>query len=141
MFEIKLSQSKEPVPVTIMRLIGELDADGADIFAATSRQVIDDGAANVLLDLSQLSYMSSIGIRSLHNLFYALHPKGTEEHSRILKEGVLGGAYNAPHMKLLNPSASVMKVLETAGMDLYFTIFTGEAQPAIDSFGQEVHSH
>lgn len=134
MFKISLSQEQGRIPVTIMTLKGDLDAYGADLFDAQTRDVIAGGAKDVLLELSEVPFMSSAGIRCIHNLFYQLHPKESEEYQRILNEGVRQGIYKAPHLKLLNPSSDVRRALEMTGLGLYMAILNGDQTEAVYTF-------
>ena len=134
MFEISLSQVKGRKPVTVMALRGDLDAYGADLFDSQAREVVAAGAKDVLLEMSEVPFMSSAGIRSIHNLFYQLHPKESEEYKRILNEGVRQGTYKAPHMKLLNPRSNVRRALEMTGLDLYMAILNGDQMEAVNTF-------
>ena len=134
MLEISLKQAQGRVPVTVMHLKGTFDTPGAEIFDASAAQVIAGGAKNVLVDLGKVDFMSSVGIRAIHRLFYQLHPEGTEEYQRIMNEGVRQGIYKAPHMKLLSPTARVLEILKMVGVDLYMEILTGDVDKAVKSF-------
>jgi len=87
-----------------------------------------------LLDLTDLQFISSAGLRSLHTLFYDLHPEGSEEFQRILNEGVREGTYKAPHLKLLNPGSRVREFLEMSGVEMYMTILSGDVMEALNDF-------
>ena len=134
MFEITISEAEGRVPVTIMHLKGDLDALGADVLDAQIEQFNKGQTSDVLVDMDAVPYMSSAGLRSIHNLFYSLHPEGSDEHKRILDEGVRKGTYKAPHMKLLNPSKRVRELLEMVGIDMYMEILTGDETTAVNSF-------
>lgn len=134
MFEITISESNGKVPVTIMTLKGDLDTLGADVFDAQIQQIKNGNSKNVLVDMSGVPYMSSAGLRSIHNLYYTLHPEGSKDHKRIIKEGIRDGSFKAPHMKLLNPSKRVMELLEMVGVDMYMEILKGDKEDAVKSF-------
>ena len=134
MFDVSLSQAQGRVPVTIMSLKGSFDSAGADTFDARTREIVDSGARDVLIDMGQVSYMSSVGLRSIHTLFYHLHPEGSEEYRLILEEGVRKGTYKAPHLKLLNPQKRVLESLKAVGVDMYMSILTGDELKAVNTF-------
>ena len=134
MFDVSIAQAEGDVPVTILYLKGKFDTTGADVFDARSQEILAAGAKDVLIEMSKVAFMSSAGLRSIHNLFYELHPEGTQEHERILEEGVRKGAYKAPHLKLLNPPKRVLESLKAVGVDMYMSILTGDELQAIGTF-------
>ena len=113
---ITVSEEKGKVPVTILHIMGDLDANSQADFESQAQQIVDGGANNILLDLSEVSYMGSAGLRVIHSL------------SGKLKEGDTPGA-----VKLLSPSESVSKVLKTLGFDSYFEVFQSPHE-AVASF-------
>jgi hypothetical protein len=117
-----------------MMLKGDFDSAGADVFDVRTRELVDADARDVLIEMSQVDFMSSAGLRSIHNLFYKLHPEGSEEHKRILKEGVRKGTYKAPHLKLLNPQKRVLESLKAVGVDMYMSILSGDELKAVETF-------
>jgi anti-sigma B factor antagonist len=134
LFEVTISQAQGRVPVSILRLEGKFDAIGADEFDRRAKEVVEAGAKNVLVDMSQVEYMSSAGLRCIHNLFYQLHPEGSEEYNRIIDEGIPKGTYKAPYMKLLNPNKRVQESLRMVGIDMYMDILSGDAKRAVGAF-------
>ena len=113
---ITVSEETGNVPVTIVHLIGDLDANTQKDFEGKTKEIISGGAKNLLLDLSAVSYMGSAGLRVIHAL------------STNLKESGQAG-----HIKLLSPSEPVAKVLKTLGFDSYFEVFDS-VHEAVASF-------
>ncbi len=111
--EIEISTVQARVPVTIMRLVGELDSLSAGYFNSQAREAIDAGSTNILLDLSAMSFMSSVGVRSLSAIYDWLHPVKTGQERKAVSEAVRAGTYNAPHLKLLNPDSEGGKSART----------------------------
>jgi anti-anti-sigma factor len=56
------------VPVTVMALSGELDASNYLRLVDDVRPLYDSGARNLLLDLTDLSFISSSGLVSLYSI-------------------------------------------------------------------------
>ncbi|WP_213318076.1 STAS domain-containing protein [Chlamydiifrater volucris] len=73
-------QLEEHGNVSVIRLIGKLDAAAAPGFEDDFNQLINQGRLNFVLNLDNLSYMSSAGIRLLL-LFYR---KLTELEGKLL---------------------------------------------------------
>lgn len=131
--EITLLTIQRRVPVTVMRIKGELDSLSAGYLNAKAREAIDQGATDILLDLSEMPFMSSVGVRSLSAIYDWLHPVQTGRDRKAVSEAVRAGTYHAPHLKLLNPTPRVLKVIELVALDRYLQIFTDEEQ-ALASF-------
>ena len=130
--EITISQAQGRVPITIMRLKGDFDYMSVDDFDREARTALEKGGMNFLIDMSGVPFMSSVGFRSIHNLYDLLHKAETEERKAIHK-GVLDGTYKAPHLKLLSPAKRVLDSLKLISLDMYIDIFDNE-QEAIAAF-------
>ena len=121
------------VPVTVLRVEGDIDSNTYEAFEKQGRQAIQAGARHVLVDLSKVSYVSSAGVRALTALFQALRAAAPDAEPADLQKGLRDGTYRAPHFKLLNPSKEVDYVLKTTGLDMFLDIFK-DYQTAITSF-------
>jgi anti-anti-sigma regulatory factor len=134
MLNIEVSTEKE---VTIIKVTGELDGQSYQNLIQKAQEVYNAGSKNLLLDLSDLIYISSAGLVALH--FMTLMARGehlpdTEQGWAALKSvdrtresGV------QKNVKLFNPRPEVLNVLEMVGFSTLFEIFT-DKQKAIDSF-------
>jgi anti-anti-sigma factor len=120
--EITVSREQGRVPVTILHVKGEINAETSDEFLAAARKVHDEGAGDMLLDLSDVPYISSWGIRALSDLYTMLREGTTDER--------FGRADSTRprHLKLLCPTPQVQRVLSAAGLDLYLESFTDRKQ-------------
>jgi len=98
---IAVAEEQGDVLVTILHLKGDLDASTQPELEEKAAGLIDSGVSNLLIDLEEVGYMGSAGLRALHSI------------ANKLVEGQL---------KLLNPSESVGKVFKTLGFDSYFDI-------------------
>ena len=105
--------------VSVLHLKGALDANTQNGLEEKADEVIGAGAGNILLDLKEVSYMGSAGLRALHII-----------------AGKFGGEKQAErfaHVKLLNPSNEVRRVLKTLGFDNYIDVFD-DLDEAIEAF-------
>ncbi len=116
--EINVSQEQVRVPVTIVRIQGDIDSQTSDMLLQQAKSQIDEGAHNLLLDFSNVTYMSSYGIRALSQIYNWLREPGEIPMS----------THPSPHLKLLHVNPAVLKVLELTGMNLYLDIFDDEAK-------------
>ena len=136
---MNISVAKETgrVDVTVLGVEGQLDGQSYQDLIVKARELFDAGARDFVLDLSDLTYISSAGLVALHSI--ALMLKGEEmpdtEHGwsayRSMGRGSEAGMQT--HIKLLNPREEVRSVLEMVGFDRVFEIFT-DRREAVNSF-------
>jgi anti-anti-sigma factor len=121
--------------ITIMQINGQLDGQTYEELISKARNLIDGGTKNILLDLADLTYISSAGLVSLHSI--ALMASGQEVQvekgwsSIKSMERVPGGSQK--NIKLLNPRPEVTSVLDMVGFSAFFEVYT-DKQKAIESF-------
>jgi anti-sigma B factor antagonist len=125
------------VPITVLSINGEIDASTSDQLLNQAKSLVSEGTRNLLLDLSQVAYISSAGLRSLHQIYTLLRQTAFEESDEVVKKGLLSGTYRSPHLKLLNPTSSVEKSLSYSGLDMFLDIFHDRTE-AIAAF---THTH
>ena len=136
---ISVSEAQTPgrVPVTILKLDGQLDGQNYQELIAKAQELYSTGARDFLLDLSDLSYISSAGLVALHSM--ALLTKGEElpdfegGWSAYRSMGRTSEAGVQKHVKLLNPHPEVRSVLDMVGFSSVFEIFTDQNE-AVNSF-------
>ena len=132
--EIKISTMTGRVPVTVAHVEGNVDISTADIFQANIMSLIEGGARHILLDMEHVPFMSSAGLRALHQIFNKLREVNEDNVTdEEMRQGISEGAYKSPHLKLLNLSENSKVAFETAGFDMYIETFT-DLQAAINSF-------
>jgi anti-anti-sigma regulatory factor len=134
---VSQAQSSGNVPVTIVRLDGQLDGQNYQDLINRAQELYRDGARDFLLDLSDLTYISSAGLVALHSV--ALLSRGEElpdpegGWSAFRSLGRAQEAGKQKHVKLLNPRSEVMGVLDMVGFSNVFEIYT-DRDEAINSF-------
>ncbi len=101
MVDIRVSELEQ---VTLVEVIGRVDSLNADELGTSLSNAIDEGNTNIVLDLSQVSYMSSAGLRELVSAFKKVR--------RVSGD-----------LRIAQPSTRVQEVLEMAGLDTIFQIF------------------
>lgn len=135
--EITVSQEQGRVTVSVIRVSGQLDGQSYQNLIAKAREVVESGTQNILLDLSDLTYISSAGLVSLHTI--ALMTRGEElpdleqGWSTLKSMDRTRDGGKQKHLKLLNPRPEVTSVLEMVGFSTFFETFT-DKKTAIDSF-------
>ena len=134
---ISVSQAAGRVPVTVIKLDGQLDGQNYQELIAKAQELYAAGTRDFLLDLSDLTYISSAGLVALHSV--ALLARGEElpdvegGWSAYRSMGRSGEAGVQRHVKLLNPRSEVMNVLEMVGFGNVFEMYTDREQ-AVNSF-------
>ena len=134
---ISISQVQGKVPVTVVKLEGQLDGQTYQDLINKAREAYKAGWHDFLLDMSDLTYISSAGLVALHSV--ALLAKGEElpdtdeGWSAYRSMGRSKEAGIQEHMKLLNPRPEVLNVLEVVGFSAVFKIFS-DFDEAVKSF-------
>ena len=135
--EITVSKEQGRVPVTVLRVAGQLDGQSYQQLIDRAREVYEAGARSILLDLGDLTYISSAGLVSLHTIAMLLRGESLpdQEHGwntlKSMDRAQDGGVQK--NFKFLNPRPEVNSVLEMVGFSAFFEMFT-DRQKAIDSF-------
>jgi anti-anti-sigma regulatory factor len=134
---ISVSQAQGSVPVTILKLDGQLDGQNYQDLIAKAQELYKSGSREFLLDLSDLTYISSAGLVALHSV--ALLTRGEElpdfegGWSAYRSMGRSSQAGVQKHVKLLNPRSEVMGVLDMVGFGNVFEVYTN-LDEAVNSF-------
>ena len=106
-------QKKSQDGTTIFKLIGNLDAISAPDTGKEILHYIDDGNASIVMDLSDLEYISSAGLQTILRI------------TRKIKE--IDGK-----LALAALSSNVADVIELSGFTLFLSIFD-TVEAALDS--------
>lgn len=134
---ISISQVQGKIPVTVVKVDGQLDGQTYQDLINKARESYQAGWRDFLVDMTDLSYISSAGLVALHSL--ALMLKGEElpdtesGWSAYRSMSKTSGAGRQTHIKLLNPRNEVKSVLDMVGFTAVFDIFT-DLDEAVKSF-------
>ena len=118
---IMVGEAQGSVPVTVLRVEGDIDAATYKTLQDKASEIIDGGAKHILLDLGGVEYMGSAGFRALHAISNQL---GGDDSAGLAKSA---------HLKLLNPTEAVARVIKTLGFDVYLDIFQ-DRDEALNAF-------
>jgi len=134
---ITTTQKQGRSPVTVLQLAGKLDGSNYMQLIDEAKKAYLNGVRDLLIDLSQLTYLSSAGIAAIHQT--ALIFRGLP----VADEGSSWAAYHAidrdrdngfqSHVKLLSPQPSVIEILDITGFGSLFEIHT-DLEAAVESF-------
>ena len=136
--EITVSSQQGSVPVTIVQPHGDVDASNYAELVTKVQNLFKEGARDFLIDLSDVSYMSSAGLVALHSIAILLRgekpadPQSGWAALKSIDRSRESGMQK--HIKLLNPQTYVAETFEKAGFTQFFQIYTDKNQ-AVKSFG------
>ena len=109
------------VPAWLMRVEGDIDAATHKSLQDKAAEIVESGSQHILLDLGGVNYMGSAGFRAIHAI------------SNMLNDGDSPGTMKSTHLKLLNPTDAVARVIKTLGFDVYLDVYQDRGE-AINSF-------
>lgn len=115
--EISVSSMQGSAPVTVVHLKGQIDAGNVGEFESKATELVQAGIANMLLDMGDLTFMSSAGFRAIHKIYQAIHPDG-----------------GTGRLKILNASEEIHRLVKTLGFDKFVGLVDGDLQDAVNSF-------
>ena len=130
--EINISIEQAIEPIAVMRLRGSLDASNFLEVVTKAQEIYQKPARNLLIDLSEVPYISSAGLVAIHKiaLLYSGVSQEVEENTR---PDFTHSSTARKHVKLLSPQPAVDQILDTAGLKLFFKVFN-DLDSALKSF-------
>ncbi len=135
--EILTSKQTGKVEVTVLKLNGELDGQTYQKLIDHAKELYASGARNFLLDMSDLSYISSAGLVAMHTVALLLRGEAvsdTDDGWASMKSAKKASDDKMQeHIKLVNPRPEVRGVLEMVGFDRVFEIHSN-LEDAVKSF-------
>jgi anti-anti-sigma regulatory factor len=135
--EITVSKVPAKVPVTVLQPHGELDGSNYRELIARGQTAQKAGARYILLDLSDVPYVSSAGLVALHtiaNLLRGGQPSDAAsgwEALHAMRRDLGTGAQQC--LKLCGVQSDVQRVLTLAGLTDFYEVYADQAT-ALASF-------
>jgi anti-anti-sigma regulatory factor len=126
--EISITQAQGRVPVTVLHPTGDLTGYNYQEFETQARDVIKAGTTHLLLDLTDVGYISSAGLRALHYISSLL-----PEYRRPAGDASHKAPRRSPYLKLYNPSKRALQALQLVGFDEFFEVYY-DLDEAVASF-------
>ena len=137
--EINISYTKDKIAVTVVSIKGDLDASSYLELVNTVQLLYDEGTKYLILDLTDLAFISSAGLASLHIIDKMFHGERADSKAGWGNYKDIGpGKEDFPQsqVKLLNPSPEVGNVLDTTGFMQFFEVYKS-LNTAIKSFSKK----
>jgi anti-anti-sigma factor len=133
--EIKVSIHQSEHPIAILKIAGDINASNYMEVVNTAQELFDKPARNLIIDLSEVSSVSSTGLVALHKiaLVYSGAPQQVEADKDEMRPDFTHSSNARKFVKLLNPQPAVDAELQKAGLKLFFKVFS-DLDTAINSF-------
>jgi anti-anti-sigma factor len=116
MSAIEITQRATPAPVTVFRLLERITLENFAEVEAQTREAHANGTKSLVLDLSRVDSLSSIGVRAIVVM-----------HKILAKEG-------GNPLKLAGVSPGIREVLKISGITKFIEIYD-TVDDAVRSFG------
>jgi anti-anti-sigma regulatory factor len=135
--ELTVSIQQAEEPIAIMQIKGDINASNFLEVVNKAQELYNNPAHNLILDLSEVTAVSTTGLVALHKiaLVYSGVPQeiDTEAATKDRRPDFTHSSNARKFVKLLNPQPDVDKALEKAGMKLFFKVYK-DLESAIQSF-------
>jgi anti-anti-sigma regulatory factor len=120
---IAVDQRGEP-PVSILTLVGELDASNFEQLIATVQGAWDGGAKGLVLDLSGLTFMASSGLVALYaaERIFRGEPAPDIESGWQVFHDMQAESGQVTNVRLCGTQDTVRRVLDRTGLSRRFSI-------------------
>ena len=131
--EVAIHEAREPVAV--MSIKGNIDASNFVEVINKAQEIYKRPVHNLLLDLSEVPFISSAGLVAIHkiSLIYSGGQQEVEQEGKETRPDFTHNANARKRVKLLSPQPGVDQILEMAGLKLFFKVFY-DLESAIQSF-------
>ena len=127
-----VEQAEGQVPITIVALAGELDATSYEGVIEAVHDLYKAGARNLLLDLTDLTFISSSGLVALHSSLRLMRGEAPPEPEtgwaslRAMGEEV-GSGQAQTNVRLCGTQDGIQKVLDRTGLGGLFPSYPDRA--------------
>jgi anti-anti-sigma factor len=126
---ITKSQVQGEGPVMVFHLNGQLDGSTENQLLDEVRQAHEDGVTHLLIDLSEVTMLTSAGLRAIQNTLKLFTPQSDID----LMHQHTGEPYKSPYFKMVCPNPQIYYVLNIAGFLHNIPIYSAMDE-AIGSF-------
>ncbi len=115
------------VPVTVMTLVGEIDASNFEGLIDEVKSLRANGCQHLLIDLAGVTFIASSGLIALHSIVRLMHDEAPDDlesgwgafHSLDLDNST---GSTQTEVQLCGQQAAVARVLQRTGMDRLFPV-------------------
>ena len=121
--------------INIVAIIQFYGAMNVKQFITDAQKLYDAGTRNLVLDMSELTFIGSAGVSALHKiaLVYCEEDPPTSKEDQLIPDESEDVVHCQEHIKFLNPNEAIQDVLDIVGLKPFFAIFT-DLDEAVASF-------
>jgi anti-anti-sigma factor len=135
--EIDVGTRRGNVLVTVVHPCGDLDTNTHTELIERVRKLIAEGAKDVVIDLTDVPFISSAGLMAIHTLSLLLRgeksPDSGSGRAALKKMAGPPAGRVQKHIKLVGLHEGVADTFEKAGFSPFFQIFD-DVEKAVSSF-------
>lgn len=131
--DITVTTEQGRVPVTVVHVSGDIDSATYLAFQSAAEELIEKGARHLLVNLKDVPYISSAGLRALHILFNKLRSIHKDVNDDELRRRMNAGSYKSPYIKVANLSSQIRDAFELSGFETYIEAYD-DVGKAVASF-------
>jgi anti-anti-sigma regulatory factor len=123
--DITTSHHEGKVPVTVLHLDGKLDSHSFQMLIREAEKAYNAGARHLVLDMTNMSYISSAGLAALHSISLVFQGKDAPDMTagwQVFKSMDFNRGKQA-QVKLAGMWPEVQSVLDVVGFTLLFETY------------------
>lgn len=123
--DITTSKHEAKAPVTVLHINGKLDSTSFQSLIAEAQKAYNAGARHLVLDMTNMSYISSAGLAALHSISLIFQGKDApdlEAGWQVFK-GMDFNRGKQTQVKLAGMWPEVQSVLDVVGFTLLFETY------------------
>jgi hypothetical protein len=134
---LEIIEKEDQSNVTILQLVGKIDGSNYDQLTNEARRLYQQGVRKLVLDLSQLTYLSSAGLSAVHKTALIFRGVALPEREanwsgfHVTVRDEEKGITN--NVKLLSPQKHIENLLDISGFKALFEVYS-DLKGAIASF-------
>jgi anti-anti-sigma regulatory factor len=132
-----MEQAESNTAITLISVQGNLDASNYKELIASGKQALVEGAEHLIIDMSDMPFMSSSGLVALHSISLLLRGEKPvdPEHGWEAFHAIARDRDSEAQKKitLVNQQPQIVRTLEVAGMKEFFEFHT-DLDSAVASF-------
>lgn len=103
---VTISQIQKRVPVTVFRLEERVHLGNFSELEQLAKEAYENGTRNLVIDLSRIDSMTSIGLRAL-----------------IVVHKILAQADNGNHLKIAGAAPAMCEIMQVAGISQFIEVY------------------
>jgi len=121
--DITISTVQAKYPVTIFKINGFLNLGTSSQLEEQAREIYNSGARYLLLDLANVTSLSSAGLRAILYIYKLFEIEPETADPDIHKDKVRKQVGKSTHIKIVNPRPEIRRILEISGFVQFIEIF------------------